>query len=81
MKRLKTQKIFTEQNQNTPLANTISDIALASYLRGIYKVALRHHFKALKLRDAAGDKLLISKSYNNIGLVCDARKDYTNDIF
>ena len=72
--------IFTEQKQNTLLANTISDIALAYYLRGIFEVALRYHFEALKLREAAADKLLISKSYNNIGLVYRARKDYSNAV-
>jgi len=74
------KNIFIEQKQNTLLANTISDIALAYYLRGIFEVALRYHFEALKLREAAGDKLLISKSYNNIGLVYRSRKDYGNAI-
>ena len=74
------KKIFTEQGQPILLANTISDIALAYYFRGIYEVALRNHIEALRLRESAGDKSLISKSYNNIGLVYRARKDYKNAI-
>ena len=72
--------IFIEQKQNTLLANTISDIALAYYFRGIYEVALRNQFEALKIRESVGDKLLISKSYNNIGLVYRARKDYAHAV-
>lgn len=76
----KAKNIFTEQKQTTLLANTISDIALAYYFRGIYEISLRNHFEALKLREASGDKSLISKSYNNIGLIYRARKDYNNAI-
>ncbi len=72
------KRIFATQKENTLLANTISDIALAYYLRGIYEVSLRNHFDALKIREVAGDKSLIAKSYNNIGLVYRARKDYFN---
>jgi two-component system, sensor histidine kinase PdtaS len=72
--------IFSAQKQNTLLANTISDIALGYYLRGIFELSLRNHFEALKIREAVGDKSLISKSYNNIGLVYRGRKDYPNAI-
>ncbi|MBC7873235.1 MAG: tetratricopeptide repeat protein, partial [Ferruginibacter sp.] len=74
------KKIFIAHHQNILLSNTISDIALAYYLRGIYQEALRNHFEALQLRESAGDKSLISKSFNNIGLVYRARKDYKNAI-
>ncbi len=74
------KRIFTEQKQVILLSNTISDVALAYYFRGIYAIALQNHFDALKLREEAGNKSLISKSYNNIGLVYRARKDYNNAI-
>jgi two-component system, sensor histidine kinase PdtaS len=74
------KKVFTRQQQPTLLANTISDIGLAYYLRGIYEVSLRNHFDALSIREQVGDKSLISKSYNNIGLVYRARKDYPDAI-
>jgi two-component system, sensor histidine kinase PdtaS len=76
----KAKQIFIAQRQSKLLSNTISDIALAYYLRGIYEVSLRNHFEALKIREQVGDKSLISKSYNNIGLVYRARKDYNNAI-
>jgi two-component sensor histidine kinase len=74
------KKIFTEHKQNILLSNTISDIALAYYFRGIYELSLRNHFEALRLRKEAGDISLLAKSYNNIGLVYRARKDYKNAI-
>ncbi len=74
------RQIFIEQKQNTLLANTISDIAIAYYVRGIYETGLQNHFEALKIREQVGEKSLISKSYNNIGLIYRARKDYTNAI-
>lgn len=76
----KARNIFSEQKQVVLLSNTISDIAIAYYLRGIYELSLRHHFESLSLREEVHEKNLIAKSYNNIGLVYRARKDYQNAI-
>ena len=76
----KAKAIFTGQKQYKLLANTISDIGLAYYFRGVYQLSLRNQFDALKLREQEGDQSLIAKSYNNIGLIYRVRKDYSKAI-
>jgi len=70
------KRIFLNKGQIALLSNTISDIALAYYFRGIYELSLTNNFEALGYREKLGDKSLIAKSFNNIGLVYRVIKDY-----
>jgi len=70
--------IYRSINKIDGASHILSDIAIAYYFRGNYELAIRNHLEALELRQQIGNKRFIAISYNNIGLVYRARKDYVN---
>ncbi|CAN5342131.1 hypothetical protein BH09BAC3_BH09BAC3_07840 [soil metagenome] len=56
----------------------LNNLALSYTLKADYDRALEYNFESLKIREAEGDKEMISVAYNNIGLVYHEMQDFEN---
>ena len=74
------REIFKKLNSELEESHVVNNIAVAYYLRGIYELSVKNHLTALLLRQKAGSLKHVAQSYNNLGLLYRAKKDYNSAI-